>query len=109
MAFGSDDAEASEFGDQVAEADVGAASGHVGGDSDAPGVAGAGNDDGFVFVADGVEDGGIDAAGFKEVSKLFAGVDAAGADEDGLAGFVDTLDFVDNGGPFFFGVGEDLV
>jgi hypothetical protein len=40
VAFGGDDAEAAEFDDAFVEANVGAATGHVGGDGDAAGVAG---------------------------------------------------------------------
>ena len=55
MAVGADDVEAAEFGDSGAQADIGATSGHVGGNRDAAEFAGAGDDGGFLRFIFGVE------------------------------------------------------
>ncbi len=48
-------------GDALAQFDVGAAAGHVGGDGDGAALAGAGDDLGLLLVELGVEDGMDDA------------------------------------------------
>ena len=98
VAFGGDDVQAAEFGDAAAEFDVGAAAGHVGGDGDFSFAAGHGDDLGLLGVADGVEHLMLKAEGGQHLAEFFGVLHAAGADEDGLAGGVEALDFGDDGG-----------
>ena len=57
VALGADDEQAAGFRHALAEFDVGAAAGHVGGHGDGARLAGAGDDFGFLLVELGVEDG----------------------------------------------------
>ncbi len=94
MAFGGDDGESADFGDAAGEFDVGAAAGHVGGDGDLACCRRPWRRFGFFGVADGVEDLVLEAEGGEHFAESFGSFDAAGADEDGLAGGVKALDFV---------------
>ena len=57
MTFGHDDVQAAEFIHALAEMNVGAAAGHVGGDGDAAALAGLRDDLGLVPILRGVEHG----------------------------------------------------
>jgi hypothetical protein len=97
VAFGADDGEPSESAGFVVELDVGAAASHVGGDGDGSGLAGLGDDLGFLGFAFGVEDAARDAFGLELAGDAFAGEHAAGADEDGLTGGVYLVYAADDG------------
>ena len=61
VALGADDVQAAQLGDAVAELDVGAAAGHVGGHGHLARLAGLGDDLGLDLVVLGVEDLVLDA------------------------------------------------
>ena len=87
----------------AAEDDVGAAAGHVGGDGDGLLAAGLGDDLGFaghVFRL-GVEQLVIDAAALEHRGQLFGLLDRCRADQDRLAGLVDSDNFLDDRFPLF--------
>ncbi len=109
VAFGADDTEAAEGFDFVVDFDVGTAAGHVCGDGDGAAFAGVGDDFGFFGVVFSVEDAVIDASFDEEVAEDFGFFDGDGADEDGLAAFVDFFHFLDEGGEFAALVFEDEV
>ena len=55
MAIGADDVESAQFGDTRTEADVGATSGHIGGDGDSTALSGMGNQGRFALFVASVE------------------------------------------------------
>ena len=118
----------------AAELDVGAAAGHVGGDGDGAGHAGLRDDEGFLLVVAGVEDGedlglggavvaGIErgkGVGIGEVVRFPAGLaqhlgellgflDRGGADQHRLAALLAVLDQRDDGAVFLDRGAIDLV
>ena len=93
----------------AAEKDVGAAAGHVGGDGDHAEAAGLGYDLGFLLVEFCVEDDVANVLAFEDFGEELGLLDAGGADEDGLAGGVEALDFVCYGKVLFFGGAIDDV
>ncbi len=101
VAFGAEDKEAAEVGDAFAKFDVGAPTGHVGGDGEGAFLTGAGDDFGFLAVVFGVEDGVGDFLEFEHAAQGLRGVDAGGADEDGLTFGVELFDEFDDGVVFF--------
>ena len=85
----------------AAEEDVGTAASHVGGDGDHAEAAGLGYDFGFLLVEFGVEDDVADGLALEDFREELGFFDAGGADQDGLLGGVETLDFIGDGEVFF--------
>ena len=83
--------------DRAAEHDVGASTGHVGGDGDRALVAGQRDDLGLVGVLLGVEDGVRDAALLQQAGEVLGLLDRDGADQDRLALLVPLGDVLDDG------------
>ncbi len=84
----------------AAEEDVGAASGHVGGDGDGPFATRLGDDGGLGAVVFGVEDGVGDFFLAQDFGDDLAFFDADGADEAGLTVFVAGFNLVNDCGDF---------
>ncbi len=85
----------------AAEEDVGAATGHVGGDGDHAEATGLGDDLGFFLVELGVEDDVADAFALEDLAEELGFFDRRGADEDGLLFGVEAGDLVGDGEVFF--------
>ena len=105
--LGANDVQAADVEDARAEADVGAAAGHVGGDGDFAELAGGGDNFGFAFDVLGVEDRHRGAAGGEHAGDFFAFVDRARADEDGAAEGVLSEGVFDDALPLLFRVAVD--
>lgn len=101
VALGAKDEKPANFGNAFAEFDVGAATGHVGGNGDSALESSPGNDLGFLDMKFGVEDGVGDFLEFEHSAQQLGGFHAGGADEDGLAGGVDFFNGLDGGVVFF--------
>ena len=89
------------FFDIAAEHDVGAATGHIGGDGDHLGASGLGHDIGLAGVLFGVEhlvrQLGLD----QQLGDDFRVFDGRGAHQHGLAALITFTDIVDGGHVFF--------
>ena len=118
----------------AAELDVGAASGHVGGDGDRAGHAGLGDDVGFLLVITRIEDGEhlhlgrtfvariergegigigevvlLPAVGAQQLGELLGLLDGGGADQDRLAALLAVLDQGEDRAVLLLGGAIDLV
>ena len=94
----------------AAELDVGAATGHVGGDGDATGNAGLGDDIGFLLVVAGVQDLELGEALLAHaLGEQFRLLDRGGADQHRLAALVRVDDLGDDGLELFLEGPVDLV
>lgn len=107
VAGSTNDVEAAELGDAGTQDDIDPAAGHIRGDGDGAGLAGEGDEMGFVFFVAGVEDvvGNVGQG----AADTFGGFDAFASDEDGAAGQVMIPDGLDDGAEFCFLVGEECV
>ena len=101
--------EAACCGDGSIGFDVGTAAGHVGGDGDAAGLAGFGDDVCFALVLAGIEDPVLDAIERHDLAEPFAFVDRACADEDRAAIVAKFFDHAGDFAELGFFVGEDEV
>jgi len=97
-----------EFG-VAAQQNICPAACHVGGDRDHAEAAGLGYDFCFLLMELGVENYVADVLALEDVGEKLGLFDAGGADQDGLLGGVEALDFVGYGEVFFFGRAEDDV
>ncbi len=97
VAFGAEYVETAQFDNTLAQLDVDAATGHVGGDGDLARLTGMLDDLGFFLVVLGVQDLVRHTAAFEHVAQIFAGLDGYGADQHRLALFV-ALDDILGGG-----------
>ena len=93
----------------AAEQDVGAATGHVGGDGDHAETAGLGDDLGFLLVELSVENDVTDAFALEDLGEELGFLDGGGADQDGLFEVVEAGDLVGDGEVFFLRGAEDDV
>jgi hypothetical protein len=93
----------------AAEDDVGATTGHVGGDDDVPAAAGLRHDLGFLLVELRVQDAVFDAAPLQHLAQHLADLDADRADQHRPARLVLLDDLVDDGVPLALLAGEDEV
>ncbi len=96
MAFGADYVEAAKVGHAVAQLDVGAASGHVGGYGDCAPLAGSRDDLRLFFVVFRVQDVVRDALLAEHFSEKLRFFDRDGAHQHGSSELVHLLDFVDD-------------
>ena len=100
MALGHNDMQAADLFDAVAEMNVGAAAGHVGGDGNASALAGLRHDLGLVLILRGVEHG-VRQPGFVQfLAGALRGDDRAGADQDRHVTDVQRGDTIDDQLPF---------
>src|SRR5690606_21341315 len=93
----------------AAQADVGAASGHLGGHGDPAVGAGLGDDRGLVGVVLGVEDDALQPGPLQALGEPFGLGDVLGADEDGTARGVHLRHLLDDGVLLLLGRGVEAV
>ncbi len=84
------------------ELDVCSSSGHIGGDGDASGSPGLGDDVGFGFVLSGVEDFVLNFFFSQDFGEVFGTFYGGGPDQDGLRKSVGFFDFFENSEIAFF-------
>jgi hypothetical protein len=82
--LGAQNVQPAQIDHPLAQNDVGAAAGHVGGDGHRPPLAGPGDDLGLLFVVLGVEHLVRDAPGLELLAQLLGDVDVDRAHQDGL-------------------------
>src|SRR5919204_952162 len=97
VALGADDVQAARFLHAGAEHDVGASTGHVGGDGDGLGLSGLGDDGGLALVLLGVEEVVLQAPPFEHLRKALRLLDRHGADQHRPSGPVHLHDLIDHG------------
>jgi len=95
--------------DIAAQLDVGAATGHVGGNRHRAELAGVGHDLGFLFMLAGVQNIVGDVFGFQHFRQGFGFLDAGGADQHRLPQGMGLLDRLDHTGVFLGGAAVNLV
>jgi hypothetical protein len=100
VTFGGDDMKAADLGNALAKLNVRAASGHIGGDGNAAGQAGIGNDPGFFLVMNGIEEAEWKMPLAQEGCEALTGVDVSSSDENGATGGMDPFDFLGDTVPF---------
>ena len=97
MAFGADHVQAAQSLDAFAEFDVGAATGHIGGDGDGSFLTGACDDFRLLLVVLRVEDAVDDAVFLEHPGDEFADLDRHGAHQNGTALSMDVLNLSHHG------------
>ena len=100
MTLGGQDVQAALFHHPLAQDDVGAAAGHVGGNGDMAELPGLGHDLRFLFVVLGVQHLVLDAFPFEELAQVLGFLDGGGAHQHRLAAIMAFLNLLHRGQEF---------
>ena len=109
VTLGGNDVQAPVVDHARAKLDVRAPTGHIGGDCNAPLLAGAGDYLSLLLVPHGVQHLMWEVLFREHAAERFAGADASRTDEDGRSALVQVSDFVNHRPPYHLGGRVDSV